>query len=340
MRRRLNKVEEAAPSNDYFKESKLDFIKTGCVLFDCVLGGGWPLGRIANLVGDKSTGKTLCAIEAAANFTRKWPDGHIWYREAEAAFDEEYAATLGLPVDKVDFGPDGIDTQWETIEHIHDDLKQAIAQGQESGQPGLYIIDSLDALSSTAELGREMNEGSYGMEKQKQLGQMFRRLTQGMSRSRIHFLIISQVRENIGAMFGNKYRRSGGKALDFYASQVVYLSHLKTLNKTIGGIKRATGVQVKVKCTKNKISLPFRECEFSIRFGYGIDDLSASLEFLEQAGKAKEVLNGTKLSSYLTEADKLDDAEYRKQLIGVRKAVRRTWREVDEKFAPPRRKYT
>jgi recombination protein RecA len=178
------------------------------------------------------------------------------------------------------------------------------------------------------------------MEKQKQLGQMFRRLTQGMSRSRIHFLIISQVRENIGAMFGNKYRRSGGKALDFYASQVVYLSHLKTLNKTIGGIKRATGVQVKVKCTKNKISLPFRECEFSIRFGYGIDDLSASLEFLEQAGKAKEVLNGTKLSTYLTDADKLDDAEYRKQLIGVRKAVRRTWREVDEKFAPPRRKYT
>jgi recombination protein RecA len=331
-------VEPKKPDN-YFKKSNLEFISTGCVTFDCVLGGGWPLGRISNLVGDKSTGKTLCAIEAAANFTRKFPDGHIWYREAEAAFDKEYAEGLGLPVDKVDFGKEGLGTPWETIEEIYDDLKAAIGQGKDSGQPGLYVIDSLDALSSTAELGREMNEGSYGMEKQKQLGQMFRRLTQGMSRSRIHFLIISQVRENIGAMFGNKYRRSGGKALDFYASQVVYLSHLKTLNKTVGGIKRAVGVQTKVKCTKNKIGLPFRECEFSIRFGYGIDELAAAIEWLESAGKAKEILQGSKASAFVADSDKLDDVDYRALLRDVRKTVRREWRAVDEKFAPTRRKY-
>jgi len=340
MRRRLSQSEvEPKSKNNYFGKSNLEFISTGCVNFDCVLGGGWPLGRIANLVGDKSTGKTLCAIEACANFARKFPDGHIWYREAEAAFDQEYAESLGLPVDKVDFGKDGVGTQWETIEQIHDDLKAAVAQGKASGEPGLYIIDSLDAISSVAELGREMTEGSYGMEKQKQLGQMFRRLTQGMSRSRIHFLIISQVRENIGVAFGNKYRRSGGKALDFYASQVVYLSHLKTLYKTVNKVKRATGVLVKVKCTKNKIGLPFRECEFSIRFGYGIDELAAAMEWLDQAGRAKELLNGSKLGDYLAESDRLDDVEYRRRMRDVRKLVRRAWREVDEQFAPSRRKY-
>lgn len=352
MRKRLNKplfshgiegrvipIEEVKKGrgNDYFKESKIEFIKTGCVLFDCVLGGGWPLGRMSNLVGDKSTGKTLCAIEAAANFARQYPDGHIWYREAEAAFDESYADTLGLPTDRVDFGPDGLESAWETVEDIFEDLQRCCDDAIKSKQPGLYIVDSLDALSSRAELAREIDEGSYGMEKQKQLGQLFRRLTRKIREARVHLLIISQVREKIGVTFGNKHRRSGGKALDFYASQVIYLSHLKRLSKTVGGVKRPIAIQVKVACEKNKIGMPFRDCEFTLRFGYGIDELDACIEFLEQA-KATNLIEGWD-KSYLNRVEKMDDAGYRKELIAVRKAVRKAWRNIETDFLPTRRKY-
>lgn len=342
MRRREVTAEPVVePKKDnYFSKSNLQFIGSGCVLFDCVLGGGWPLGRISNLVGDKSTGKTLCAIEAAANFIRKWPDGHIWYREAEAAFDETYAETLGLPVDKVDFGEDGIDTQWETIEDIYEDLQACCALAIKSGQPGLYIVDSLDALSSRAELARNIDEGTYGMEKQKQLGQLFRRLTRDIKQANVAVIIVSQVREKIGMAFGDKVRRSGGKALDFYASIVVYLSHLKRLKRTIGGISRPTGIIVRVKCEKNKISMPFRECEFSLRFGYGIDEMAASIAWLDQARKAKPLLDGVASDKYLAETESLEGSDYRKRCATVRKAVRVAWREVEESFTPVRRKYT
>src|SRR3990167_1383032 len=136
-----------APSqkrNDYFPGAgrKLKFISTGCTTLDCVVSGGWPLGRIVNIVGDKSTGKTLLAIEAAANFARQFPKGKIWYRESEAAFDEDYATQLGLPVKQVDFGDDGLGTIWDTIEDIFEDLDKQLTRLKKLNVPGLYIIDS------------------------------------------------------------------------------------------------------------------------------------------------------------------------------------------------------
>ena len=339
MQRRVLKTEDEVAPKRRVREPTLEFINTGCVLLDCVTGWGWPVGRMSNIIGDKSTGKTLLAIEAAANFARKWPEGHIYYREAEAAFDETYAETLGLPPDRVDFGPDGLGSLWETVEDIYNDLGKVIKRGIETGQPSLYIIDSLDALSSRAELAREIDEGSYGMEKQKQLGQLFRRQIQGIGKARIALLIISQVRDKIGVTFGDKHRRAGGRAMDFYASIVVYMSHMGQVHKTINKIKRTTGVEVKVKCTKNKIHWPFRDCQFSIRFGYGIDELLASLEWLEEAGAAKPILEGAKIAAFVAEAEQLDDREYRRLVRDVRKAVRATWAGIDDKFAPTRRKY-
>jgi recombination protein RecA len=337
MRKRLGEKANGA-DNDYFKPAtNIEFIRSGCVLFDCMLGGGWPLGRMSNLVGDKSTGKTLCAIEAAANFARQYPNGHIWYREAEAAFDESYAGALGLPVDRVDFGPEGLDSAWETVEDIFEDLTDCCERAIESKEPGLYIIDSLDALSSRAELARKIDEGSYGMEKQKQLGQLFRRLTRKLKEARIALLIISQVRDKIGISFGDKHRRSGGRAMDFYASLVVYLSHLKQLSRTIGGIKRPTAIHVRAKCQKNKIAMPFRECEFTLRFGYGIDEMDACVTFLEMAKATKLVPELDK--NFMTRVDKLNDADYKKQLIVLRKATRKAWRAIEVDFAPTRRKY-
>src|ERR1700693_4541560 len=95
----------------------LDFIPSGSKLLDCVLGGGWPLGRVANVVGDKSTGKTLIAIEACSSFAQRFPKGLMWYREAEAAFDMDYAEALGMPTKRIKFRDD-----METVEDFFDDL--------------------------------------------------------------------------------------------------------------------------------------------------------------------------------------------------------------------------
>ena len=141
----------------------LQFISSGCKLLDCVLGGGWVLGRIANIVGDRSSGKTLLAIEACANFARQYSKGNIYYREAEAAFDVRYAETLGLPTDRVDFSD-----SFHTVEDMFEDLTKVL---ESESKAGLYIVDSLDALSDRSELKRDMDKGSYGAEKAKQMSE-------------------------------------------------------------------------------------------------------------------------------------------------------------------------
>ena len=122
----------------------LQFISSGCRLLDCVLGGGWPLSRISNIIGDKSTGKTLLAIEATNSFMRQFPQAMPKYRESEAAFDQSYAASIGMPVDKIDFG---LDRSVNTIEDFYKDLEEYLKELD--GQPGLYILDSTYAKVPT-----------------------------------------------------------------------------------------------------------------------------------------------------------------------------------------------
>lgn len=316
------------------------FIPSGCTVLDCVLGGGWPLGRVANIVGDKAVGKTLLAIEACANFRQRYPGGHIWYREAEAAFDEHYARDLGLPVGSVDFGPEGAASTWDTVEDIFEDLDARLADAEKSGQPGLYIVDSLDALSSRAEMKRRPEEGTFGLEKQKQLGQMLRRLTRRLRAARVALLVISQIRDKIGVMFGDRHSRTGGKALDFYASQILWLHHIKTESRTINKVKRPTAVWIRAKCKKNKVAPSFRECEFMLQFGYGVDDIEASVGWLEEVGMLDRAgIKKSEVSRYLRESAGLssEDARARRaQLAGV---VVRAWREIEAGFAPRQSKY-
>ena len=326
---------------DYFSTRSLQFISTGCTLLDCVIGGGWPLGRIANIVGDKSAGKTLLAIEACANFAEQYPNGKIRYREAEAAFDVDYAKVLGLPVDRVDFGPEGIDTLWNTIEDIFEDLEKAIKQDLKASVPSLYIVDSLDALSSRDELARDRTKGTFGVAKPKVLSEMFRHLSREFKHAKMCVIFISQIRDKIGVTFGAKYSRAGGKALDFYASQVLYLSHIQTLNKTINGVKRAYAVHIKAKCTKNKISLPFRDCEFVIKFGYGVDDLAANVNWLEEVGKLGKIGIKSKegMAGYLTQSEKLKAPDYWRRVADVRDIVKQVWQDIEVGFQPKRQKY-
>jgi recombination protein RecA len=300
-----------------------------------VLGGGYPVGRIVNVVGDKSTGKTLLAIEACANFAATWQSGLIWYNEAEAAFDKSYAAVLGLPVERVKFTQNCF-----TVEDFYKDLTAAIDESNQRQRNGLYILDSLDALSDKSELERGIDDSSYGAAKAKKLSELFRRLVQKLEKSRITVLIISQVRDAIGVTFGDKHSRSGGKALDFYASQVVYLSQIKTLKRTIKGVERPTGIQVRAKAKKNKIGPPLRECEFDLRFGYGVDDLAANVHWLTEIDQLKE-LGTTKDKSerFLRSTESMEEHEYRELCSKASVLVKEKWAEIETGFMPTRRKY-
>lgn len=294
----------------YFSSPKLNqkFIPTGCTMLDCVLGGGWALGKFANIVGDKSTGKTLLAMEAIANFCRMFPEGDVWYNESEAAFDIEYAAALGIPVDRINM-IEGCATVEEFFNGLEKILEKEISAG-------LYILDSLDALSDEAELGRGIADGSFGS-KAKKIGEVFRRLIKKLRDKNIAILIISQVRDRIGFGFGDKHIRSGGKSLDFFASQILWLSHMKTLERTVNKIKRPTGIIIRAKCKKNKVGLPFRDCDFEITFGFGIEDVKASQEFLRAIGKYQAGLADSQIS----------------------KLAVKEWYAIEKTFLPERKKY-
>lgn len=299
----------------YFANQQKDNLKvvhTGCTLLDCVLGGGWALGRVANIVGDKSTGKTLLAMEAVANFFQQYPTGKAWYNEAEAAFDIEYARALGIPIDKVI-----IKNDCATVEDLFNHL-DSVLKDAKTNTPGLYILDSLDALSDSAELDRGISEGSYGAAKAKQLSQLFRRLIRRLEESNICLIIISQVRDSIGVAFGDKHSRSGGKALDFYASQVLWLAHLKLLKRTINKVERPYGTRIRAKCKKNKVGLPWRECEFEVHFGYGIRDMDASISWLSEVGVAWRAA--------------LEPHE-------LRTLVQKKWADIETSFLPKEKKY-
>lgn len=328
---------DSSSSNAYFPEVSLDRIPTGSTMLDLVLGGGWALGRIANLVGDRSTGKSLLSIEACANFIRKYPNGRVIYVETEFAFDKEYAVSLGLPLEAVEFPNEDEDKPMiSTIEKLSTKLLELVEDNFK--HETLVVVDSLDALSDEAEMGREITESSYGSGKAKKMSELFRRLNAQLAKKNFGVIIVSQVRDNIGAMFGEKHTRSGGRALDFYASQVLWLANTGKIKKTRGKAERIVGVDIKAKCKKNKTGLPFRECDFPIYFNFGVEDLVSCLEFIEEnePGYTINKLTGKQIISTL---DSLTPEEYQTYLTTAREKAISTWREVENRFVTHRKKY-
>lgn len=363
---RINPTAVAAATTSYFASSEertsLEFFSTGCTLLDQVLGGGYVLGRMSNIIGDKSTGKTLMAIEGTVNFDKSFPDGIVRYAEAESAFDKPYAQALGAPIDRMqwvnwDFTTEGRPTDElkalkdkglsegdndRTVERWYEDMLEFIDQLH--GRPGLYILDSLDALSSRDELGRGISDASYGQEKAKKIGELFRRLIGPLEKSRCAVIIISQVRDNIGVTFGEKHKRSGGHAMDFYATHCLWLAYTGAIKRTVAKIERAVGVKIEAKCKKNKVGMPHRGCKFNIMFGYGIDDVEAGLAWLIDAGKG-ELLAELDMSvkGYTLAVQGLRNNPDRQPLRTVREKVNRwvtdEWRNVEQTFLPHNGKY-
>lgn len=340
-RKRTPLPKETADAASYFvsgaDKEGVEFFSSGCAVLDAAIGGGWALGRVSNVVGDKSAGKTLIAMEASANFLQVHPKAHPRYAESEAAFDRPYATALGIPTDQIIFN----DAPMRTVEEWHADLKKYIHELK--GQPGLYILDSLDALSDDDEQKSDFGEASYGGKKPKLIGQLFRDLVDELEGTRCHLMIVSQIRDKLNVTFGETKTRSGGKALDFYSSQTVWLAEIGKIKRTIDKIDRVVGIDVRARVKKNKVGLPFREADYPIMFGYGIDDLQANVTWLLEVNR-EHLLSPLGLSrsghrvrlNHLRDKGGVEAQELRAKLTEI---VHREWAAIETTFLPKARKY-
>jgi recombination protein RecA len=302
-------------------------------MLDLVLGGGWAVGRVVNLVGDKAAGKTLLAVEACANFE---PEVNaledIRYIEAESAYDEAYGREIGMPE-----GIEPVDTI-TTVEQMFDDLSDFIRPRLRYPTPSLYVVDSLDALSDTAEMGRGIDKESFGTSKARKMSETFRRLVTDVSKANCTLFVVSQIRDKIGVQFGETKTRSGGRALDFYASQIVWLSELKKVTQTVNKVPRAIGTHIRCRNRKNKVGKPFRQTDMTVLFNYGVDDEVSMLDWLEDGGGTPAFVKD--MRKELTQARKETSREW---VQGINQLLReettKRWLEIEAAVAPKMRKY-
>lgn len=343
-RPRVTKEENDSPLNEinennvpdeeesiYFNNSSIEYFPSGCTVLDCALGGGWAKNRFINIYGQSGSGKTLLLIEGTINYLRKYTNEHARYTETEAAFDENYAYHLGIPKDRF-----SLNTETYTIEDTYNDIMEFSKKNN-----GLYIVDSWDALSDEAELGREINEATMAMQKAKQISATFRRINSKISKSGITLMSVSQVRDNVGVTYGRKDKRSGGRALQFYGTQIVVIQEKEKIKKVIDKVTRVIGIISEIKVEKNKAGMPFRDCKVPIYFGYGIDDLEASLDWLDENVSDDSIFEelGVSRSGYGRHLSKWR-AEGNPELTAkAAEIVKREWAKIEDNFSIGRTKY-
>ena len=328
----VKKKEERKIGNYFIESSEYDFIPSGCTLLDCILGGGYPIGRISNVIGDSSVGKTGLSVEAMANFRKKFPDGLIWYQDAEASFDVDYAMVIGLPNDERTFVIDDV----RGINKTYELMLEAVKMATEANVAGLYVIGTLDGLVPEGEDG-ELSAGYDAAQRAKLINSMITNITGKVEESNLHLMIVSQIRDNIGG-YGPKHTVSGGNALRFYASQRIWLTQKKKLERTIRKIEKVYGIMVNAECKKNKIGLPFRDCNFPVIFNYGIDDIYACLDWLKGVnGGLEEIgIEAKDIKDYSEKITVGRDEEAQKK---VRETTIRIWNEIEQDFLPKIGKY-
>lgn len=254
--------------------SDIPAISTTSLSLDIAVGvGGVPRGRIVEIYGPESSGKTTLALHIVAEAQKA--GGVAAYIDAEHAMDADYAGKLGVDIDQLLISqPDSGEQALEIAEAL-----------VRSNGVDVIVIDSVAALVPRAELDGEMGDSLPGLQA-RLMSQALRKLTAIVSQSNTCFIFINQIREKIGVMFGNPETTTGGRALKFYSS-------LRLDIRRIGAIKdgdRVVGNRTKVKVAKNKVAPPFRECEFDIMYGEGISregdvlDLGANHRVVEKSG--------------------------------------------------------
>ena len=266
-------------------------IPTGSDLLDLLVGGGeglgYPGGRIINLVGDKSSGKTFLACEIIAAARWLFKNKLRWiYDDGESGFSFNTKKLWGFEIMPINRDER---TKSATVEDLYCNVRK-FAEGLKDREFGIYCVDSLDGVGSKqmdqiaddqykSFLGtkKEKLKGSYKMGKANYLSQtLFPKLADLLETKNILFIVISQVRVNLDPFSFEKFSRSGGKALDFYCHTVLWAANIMKLKKK----DRPVGVTIKVKNNKSKTPRPYREAFLTIYFDYGLDNISTNLDFL------------------------------------------------------------
>ena len=318
-------------------------IKTGATLLNLGLNGGWACGRVANVVGDTSAGKTLLAIEACANFARSYGIKDIRYNESENAFSRAYAESVGFPKG-VEMVGDGSDSERgsRTVEEFEADFSKWIKPRISKGRPCLYVLDSFDALEAASELKRDFGDRQPGA-KAALSSEFYRAYIEDISAANCLLMIISQLRDAIGVMFGETKVRSGGKAHDYYASQIVWLATGRKISDKRSGVERTVGTHTKFNVKKNKVGKPYAQAPLVIYYNYGIDDELSNLEWLQEnkLGAAGSLTIALKdYEAALRDVRAARDFETLERMREeLRNAVVTRWREIDAAFAPTLSKY-
>lgn len=259
---------------DEHKYARIQGIPTGALSLDIALGGaGIPRGRIAELFGPESSGKTTLALHIIANAQKA--GGVAAFIDAEHALDTTWAKRLGVDVSSL------LVSQPDNGEQALDIAEMLIA----SNSVDVLVIDSVAALTPKAEIEGEMGDSHMGLQA-RLMSQAMRKLTAIIARSKTALIFINQIRMKIGVMFGNPETTTGGNALKFYSSVRLDLRRITTLKEESGSV----GNRVRARVVKNKIAPPFREAEFDIMFDHGISyegdllDLGVACNVIEKSG--------------------------------------------------------
>ena len=286
----------------------IEAIPTGSISLDVALGvGGVPRGRIIEIYGPESSGKTTVALHMIAEAQKR--NGIAGFIDAEHAFDRFYAAKLGVDVDNL------LISQPDNGEQALEIAEQLIR----SSAIDIIVVDSVAALTPKAEIEGDMGDNKVGLQA-RLMSQALRKLTSAVSKTRTTCIFINQLREKIGVMFGNPETTTGGNALKFYASVRLDIRG----GQAIKNGEEVIGKQTKVKVVKNKVAPPFRRAEFDIMFGEGISrageiiDLGAELGIVKKSGSWFSY-NDTKIAQGRDAAKQviLDNPELAEELEGL-----------------------